>query len=67
MSTKINLQLEKIVVEWLRANKLSINIKKTQFMIISNEKNIDNLILIINGIQIDRIYVSKFWGLLIDF
>ena len=35
-------------------------------MIFSNKKNIDNLNISINGIQIDQVYVSKFWGVQID-
>ena len=35
-------------------------------MIFSNKKNIDNLNIRINGIQIDQVYVSKFLGVQID-
>ena len=65
MSKKKPTELENIV-DWLRANKLSINIIKAQFIILSNKKNIDNLNISINGIQLDQVYVSIFLGVQID-
>ena len=64
---QMNLELSKIVM-WLEVNRLSLNIKKTHFMIFAtgnhsihkyNEINQDNKI---NNIPIDRVNSTKFLG-----
>ena len=61
----LNVELEKLNL-WFKVNKLSLNIDKTNFMVFSNS-NIDNCESIkINGIIINRVYVTKFLGVLID-
>ena len=51
---------------WFEANKLSLNLGKTIFMVFSN-KHVDDIYTInINGISINRVYVTKFLGVLID-
>ena len=50
------------VVDWLQANKLSLNIKKTQFMVFNLGRtncNSSNKILI-NGVNIERVNNAKF-------
>ena len=50
------------VVDWLQANKLSLNIKKTQFMVFNlGRTNCDssNKILI-NWVNIERVNNAKF-------
>ena len=51
---------------WLRANKLSSNVSKTNFMIFSNKKCDDNYSVSINGMEITRVYVTKFLGVYTD-
>ena len=53
---------------WFDANKLSLNIKKTKFMIFGN-KNIDistNVELKIDKITLERVYENMFLGVIID-
>ena len=62
-----NSDLEKIF-EWLNANKLSLNIKKTKYMIFSKKMNIPNPSrqLLINNSPIERVKEFKFLGFVID-
>ena len=68
---QMNLELSKIVM-WLEVNRLSLNIKKTHFMIFAtgnhsihkyNEINQD---IEINNYPIDRVHSTKFLGVYID-
>ena len=68
---QMNLELSKIVM-WLEVNRLSLNTKKTHFMIFAagnhsihkyNEINQD---IKINNIPIDRVHSTKFLGVYID-
>jgi len=55
------------VVDWLHANKLLLNVKKTNYMQITNKKvTPDNLNIKINNIPIVRVESAKFLGVLID-
>ena len=63
----INEELTKINA-WFRVNKLSLNVRKTNFMIFSN-KHLDhnNLINItIDGTNIVQVFETKFLGVMID-
>ena len=63
----INEALEDLVV-WLNTNKLTLNIKKTHFMIFSPPKKLINNInpIIINNQNIDRVESTRFLGVLLD-
>ena len=58
------------ICDWLRANKLSLNTLKTEFMLIGTSRNTstigDLLAIRINGDLIRRVYQSKYLGLIID-
>ena len=62
----INLELSKIF-SWLNANKLSLNIDKTNFMLFCR-KNVStvNIEIKINGICIKKVEHAKFLGVIID-
>ena len=51
---------------WFQVNKLSLNIAKTNFMIFGNKQSEDNHVVSINGMNIKRVYVTKFLGIHID-
>ena len=57
-------ELEKLNV-WFRAYKLSLNVTKTNFMIFAN-KPIVNFYIKIGGMLIERVYVTKVLGVMID-
>ena len=64
----INVELTKIF-DWLAVNKLSLNVKKTKFMIFHyHNKDISQNIpnLIINDIEIERVTNFNFLGLTIN-
>ena len=52
--------------DWFAVNKLSLNIAKTSFMIFSKRSISENLETSINDFKLERIYVTKFLGVLID-
>ena len=59
----------KKIVEWLALNKLSLNAKKTKFMIFHyKQKSIENIApkLMINNVVIERVKVFNFLGVTID-
>ena len=68
LSNNINLELN-LVYEWLCLNKLSLNVKKTKYMLFHNrQRNIDSVIpsLHINNHFIDRVKDFNFLGITID-
>ena len=68
LSHNINVELNNIQ-EWLSINKLSLNVKKTKFMIFHyRQRNIDNLILDlqISSEKIERVAEFNFLGLTVD-
>ena len=56
------------VVKWLQINKLSINLKKTQFMIFRKRRTKTNITeeLDINDVKINQVQKTKFLGVVID-
>ena len=54
-----------VVDSWLCANRLSLNIEKTSYMIISND-NADNVDLKIRNCSLNRVYSAKFLGITLD-
>lgn len=63
----MNRELEKLVI-WLKANKLSLNIDKTHYMFFcKNRKSTSNVNDIkIDNEVIDRVYTTKFLGVILD-
>ena len=63
----MNNKLTKIV-EWLNVNKLSLNVKKTHYMIFSLSRNriINDTNIKINEQMVARVACTKFLGVLID-
>ena len=51
---------------WFQVNKLSLNVAKTNFMIFGNKIFEENYMISINGMNINRVYVTKFLGVHID-
>ena len=64
----VNKELEKIA-DWFKANQLSLNISKTNFIIFCNSKkkyDSSNLKVILNNIAIQQVNHVKFLGVYID-
>ena len=51
---------------WFQVNKLSLNIAKTNFMVFGNKKCENNHLVSINGMYINRVYITKCLGVHID-
>jgi hypothetical protein len=66
VQSNINNELAKIS-DWLKVNKLSLNVKKTKFMIFHTpQKKLTPLSLNIDGTKIDRVTDFNFLGLMIN-
>ena len=68
ISENINSELKR-VSDWLALNKLSLNVKKTKFMLFHyKQKNISSYIpeIMIDGIAIERVHDFNFLGLTLD-
>ena len=66
----LNLRLElSIVSEWLKANKLTLNVKKTKFVIFGSRHKLarnQDTPLYINREQIERVKSMKYLGMMLD-
>ena len=56
------------VIDWLRANKLTLNTDKTHFVLFRRQRKLANLTqsLIISGQHIAQVKSTKFLGIIID-
>ena len=55
------------ISEWLKVNRLSLNIKKTHYMMFTTRKCVPaSLDIFIDGVIIDRVKYTKFLGVYID-
>ena len=53
--------------QWLCANKLSLNVMKTHYMVLtSKNKSVPDIDIWITNVCIERVYATKFPGILID-
>ena len=56
-----------IMADWLKANKLSLNVKKTHYMVFAKRKyDISNVNVDIDGTPIEHVTCTKFLGVIID-
>ena len=63
---KINNELSKIS-EWLSSNKLSLNIKKTKFMVFHTpQRRVNYPVLKLNNVNIERVSQFNFLGVVIN-
>jgi hypothetical protein len=67
LETQLNIEMPKLV-QWLRANRLSLNIKKTHLMIfgLKRHSSTKNINVMINNQKLDVVLSSKFLGVIID-
>ena len=61
----------KLICEWLRINKLSLNAKKTKFMIFDNSDQLDTINITIDEdytftIKEQKLRIKKYLGLVLD-
>lgn len=63
--TYLNIELKKIE-KWIFSNKLSVNVSKTTYMIITNRAEASDLNLSMNNNFIQRVNMHRFLGVVID-
>ena len=56
----------KILKRWFDINKLSLNLKKTKFIIFGYKKIKHEIKIMIDHVEIERVYENKFLGVIID-
>ena len=61
----VNFELSKVTL-WIQANKLSLNLQKTNYMFFSNTIKVLPGDVSFNNVLIDRVSSTKFLGLHID-
>ena len=61
----VNIELDKVFV-WLASNKLTLNVKKSKYMLVSRKKSIPDLCIQINGCHLDQCDSYKYLGIYID-
>lgn len=52
--------------KWFDVNKLSLNLKKTKFMVFGNRKINESVALSIDGVDIERVFEFRFLGVIMD-
>src|SRR5207302_8815370 len=68
---QLNQQMQKaidLLIPWLVANKLSLNVGKTKYMIIKmrHTEALDDFVLKINGVPLERVEKYKYLGIYFD-
>ena len=64
--TDSNRELEKVNI-WLKLNKLSLNTQKTKLMLFHRkQKHLDEINVVINGIEIEHVPSFNFLGIMLD-
>ena len=61
----VSIELDKLCV-WFQVNKLSLNTSKTNFMIFTNRSCDDTYSVCMNGLNLSRVFVTKFLGVHMD-
>ena len=61
----INAELDK-VTQWIRANKLSLNLQKTKYMVFSNSLNTLPINIVFDNTPLENVSHTKFLGLIVD-
>ncbi len=65
LESETNAELVK-VYEWLLSNKLTLNISKSKYMIVTNKKLTGSITVQINGQQLEECQTYKYLGVYID-
>lgn len=65
VTEQLNIQLEKIS-NWLKLNKLKLNTEKTKFMVITNRKVNNDVVIKIDSEVIEKVEIMKYLGIQID-
>ena len=61
----VNSELEKVFI-WLASNKLTLNVKKSKFMIVTRKRDVPDLSIRINNVPLEQCDSYKYLGVMID-
>ncbi len=61
----VSMELDKLCI-WFQVNKLSLNTSKTNFMVFTNKSCDDTYSVCTNGLNLSRVFVTKFLGVHMD-
>ena len=61
----VSIELEKLC-KWFQVNKLSLNTSQTNFMVFTNKSCNDTYSVCMNGLNLSRVFVTKFLGVHMD-
>ena len=61
----VSIELDKLCI-WFQVNKLSLNTSETNFMIFTNRSCDDTYSVCMNGLNLSRVFVTKFLGVHMD-
>ena len=61
----VSTELDKLC-KWFQVNKLSLNTSKTNFMVFTNKSCNDTYSVCMNGLNLSRVFVTKFFGVHMD-
>ena len=62
---EVNCELEKVFI-WLASNKLTLNVKKSKFMIVTRKRDVPDLSITINNVPLEQCDSYKYLGVMID-
>ena len=65
LEEEVNTELEKIY-EWLCANKLTLNIAKSKYMLVTKKRNVDPISIKINKSELEQCEFYKYLGVMFD-
>ena len=65
LTSIVTSELRKLQI-WFNLNKLSLNVTKTNYMLFTTNKRLDNVNIKIDDICIEEVRVTKFLGVLVD-
>ena len=65
LESEVNLELKKLFI-WLASNKLTLNIKKSKFMLVTKKQSVPNFSVKIDNASLESCVSYKYLGVIID-
>ena len=59
-------ELTRALIRWVNSNGLLLNLKKTNYMLFSSQRTVQNLNLVLNNVPIQRVSEARFLGVIVD-
>ena len=65
LEKEVNEELDKVFI-WMASNQLTLNVKKSQFMLVTNKRNVPNMNIKLNNIPLIQCESYKYLGIHFD-